>query len=122
MFSNYTEELNSKFILEIQTLNQYRTLDFYYLIDTYGRVMAGYLDYFDAWIYSTGNRCCVGLWVNGNYLLNSKNLNNQDLLIINDRINFEQFKKRFHFSSDKKIIQLITKFNPYFFLKKIKER
>jgi RimJ/RimL family protein N-acetyltransferase len=123
MFTNYTEELNSKFVEEIQNLNQFRTLDYYYIIEAYGRVMSGYSDYFDAWIYNTDESWCVGFWISGNYLLNSKNLSNTDLLLINERINFSIFNQDgFHVAGNTELINSLSELNQSFSLEKFKER
>ena len=36
MFTDFTEELNSYFVQQIENLNQFRSLDFYYIIEAYG--------------------------------------------------------------------------------------
>lgn len=123
MFTNYTEELNSNFVKEIQNLNQFRALDYYYIIEAFGRVMSGYSDYFDAWIYKTDESWCVGFWISGNYLLNSKNLSNTDLLLINERINFSIFNQDgFHFAGNTELIDSLSELNQSFSLEKFKER
>lgn len=123
MFINYTEELNSNFVKEIQNLNQFRTFDFYYIIEAYGRVMGGFSDYYDAWIYITDDSWCVGFWINGNYLFNSKNLSHSDLLLINERINFSNFNQDgFHFAGNSSLIDSLSELNESFSLEKFKER
>lgn len=123
MFTNYTEELNSSFVIEIQNLNGFRTLDFYYIIEAYGRIMSGYTEYYDAWIYNTEESWCVGLWISGNYLFNSQNLNESDLQLINERINFNLFNQDgFHFAGNTSLIDSLAEINESFSLEKFKER
>ena len=56
MFKNFTDELNAEFVQTIENLNQFRTLDFYYIIEAYNRVMSGMNNSYDAWIYENGNK------------------------------------------------------------------
>lgn len=123
MFTNYTEELNSNFVEEIQNLNHFRTLDFYYIIDASERVMSGIYHHYDAWIYKSEDSWCVGLWISGNYLFNSKNLSDSDLHLINERINFSVFNKDgFHFAGNSSLIDSLAELNDRFSLEKFKER
>lgn len=123
MFTNYTEELDASFVIDIQNLNQYQAFDFYNIIEAYGRVMAGYSNNFDAWIYKTDESWCVGFWINGNYLFHSRNLDTYDLKLINERINFSTFKiDGFHFAGNTSLIDSLSELNKSFSLEKFKER
>jgi hypothetical protein len=123
MFTNYTEKLNSNFIEEIQNLNQFRTLDFYYIIEAYGRVMAGYSHSYDAWIYRNNESWCVGFWISGNYLFNSNDLIDSDLHVVNERINFSVFNQDgFHFAGNTSLIDSLAELNDSFSLERFKER
>lgn len=124
MFTDFTDELNSNFVAQIQSLNNYKALDFYYIIEAYGRVMAGYNNLYDAWIYKNGESWCVGFWIDGNYLLNSNELNKNDLQIINEKIDFKIFSQDgFHFAGDTKLIDDLAALNiENFELQSFKER
>lgn len=123
MFKDYTENLNGEFIHQIQNLKRYKEFDFYYIIESFGRVMSNYTDFFDCWIYEIDDRWCVGFWISGNYLLNSKNLTQEDDVLINNRIDFSHFKiDGFHFSGDTKIIDGLSEVNTDFTFEPFKER
>lgn len=124
MFTDFTEELNSNFVQQIQNLNQFKSLDFYYIIEAYGNVMGGYQNFYDAWIYENNESWCVGFWIDGNYLLNSKELDVNDLHKINEKINFKFFDQDgFHFAGDTKLIDNLTELNKgKFELDSFKER
>lgn len=123
MFKNFTDELNAEFVQTIENLNQFRTLDFYYIIEAYNRVMSGMNNYYDAWIYENGNKWCVGFWIDGNYLLNSSNLDEKDLILINQKIDFKIFKNDgFHFAGNTDLINSLADLNTNFELENFKER
>lgn len=123
MFKNFTNELNAGFVQAIQNLNQFQALDFYYIIEAYDRVMSGQNNYYDAWVYENDNKWCVGFWIDGNYLFNSKNLDESDLIFVNERICFSTFKTDgFHFAGNTDFINSISEINTDFELEIFKER
>ncbi|KUJ56225.1 MULTISPECIES: GNAT family N-acetyltransferase [Chryseobacterium] len=123
MFKDFSDELNAGFVQAIQNLNKFQTLDFYYIIEAFDRVMSGQNNYYDAWIYENDNKWCVGFWINGNYLFNSKNLDESDLIIVNERICFSNFKNDgFHFAGNTDFINSISEINTDFELAMFKER
>ena len=123
MFTDYTDDLNGKFINQIENLNGYNEFDFYIIINAFGSVMSGHSRLFDCWIYESNDRWCVGFWINGNYLLNSRNLTKKDINLINNKVNFSQFKiNGFHFAGDTEIIEQLAQINLDFSLEPFKER
>lgn len=123
MFTNFTEELNSQFVLKIQNLKNFNSLSFYYIIEAYEKVMGDYYNYHDAWIYENDESWCVGFWIDGNYFLNSNNLSENDLKIINNRINFKHFKQDgFHFAGNTELVDSLSEINTDFELEEFKER
>ncbi|MEH6659947.1 GNAT family N-acetyltransferase [Leeuwenhoekiella marinoflava] len=123
MFTDYTDSLNGKFIHQIENLVEYKEFNFYYIIQNFGAVMSGSTDFYDCWIYEVKERWCVGFWISGNYLLNSKNLTQEDIELINNRIGFHQFKvDGFHFAGDTILIEKLSEINLDFTLEPFKER
>jgi predicted GNAT family N-acyltransferase len=123
MFRDYTDNLNVEFIHQIENLIEYKEFDFYYIIQSFGAVMSGSKDFYDCWIYEVAERWCVGFWISGNYLLNSKNLLQKDIKLINERIGFNQFQiDGFHFAGDTRLIEKLSEINSDFTLEPFKER
>lgn len=123
MFIDYTNDLNVEFVHQIENLNEYKEFDFYYIINAFGGVMSDSTEFFDCWIYEVDDRWCVGFWISGNYLLNSKNLTQEDIKIINDKVDFSQFGiDDFHFAGNTEIIEQLSESNSDFSLEPFKER
>jgi predicted GNAT family acetyltransferase len=123
MIKSFSNNLDITFVEEVQSLNEYKELDFYYIIESFSYVMSGQRDLFDCWIYKVDKRWCVGFWISGNYLLNSKNLITEDIKVIKNKINFSNYKiDGFHFSGNTELIEQLSKNNLDFSLENFKER
>ena len=123
MFTDYTNDLNIEFVHQIENLNGYNEFNFYYIINAFGRVMSNHSEFFNCWIYEVDDRWCVGFWISGNYLLNSRNLTKKDIDLVNRKVDFSQFGiDGFHFAGDTEIIEQLAKINSSFSLEPFKER
>jgi predicted GNAT family N-acyltransferase len=123
MFRDNIDNLNGEFIHQIENLKEYKEFDFYYIIQTLEAVLSGSRYLYDCWIYEVAERWCVGFCINDNYLLNSKNLSQKDIKLINKRIGSNHCQiDGFHFAGDTRLIEKLSEINSDFTLEPFKER
>lgn len=101
------EILDQDFIAKAQKLVGDDFFQHYYLINIINATMSGNLNLYDAYIITDENSWVIGIRVDGNCLLYSKNVTEKQIQVIMHRTDFSIFQNGYHFMGTRDLIEKI---------------